>query len=434
MTTTYDPDHPAYGDRRDLGLELGRVFELCGECRLCADLCPSFDSLFDLLDQHGGDAQALSKADEDRVVSQCYQCKLCDVRCPYVPPHEWALDFPRLMLRAKAAHRSGRDLQSEAFGRVDLVGRVACAAAPLTNRAIAHAGLRRLMERFLGVSSRRQLLPYASQRFTTWFRRRRRRPVPADVVAVFPTCLVEYQQPEIGRALVGVLEHNNLGCSVPSGLRCCGMPWLDDGNVEAFRRQAGRNVRRLAPHARLGRPIVVAQPTCAYALKREYPRYLKSSDAELVARSTFDAAEYLMTRHSEGPGLDLDFPGIVPAAVSLHQPCHLRALDLGFKTRDLISLTGARVQLVNGCAGIDGTWGLRAENYELACAVAQPLVRMLGRDRAAVTAGSCALANAAIEESTGHRPIHPIEILARAYGLDIPGSALPVGPSARGTT
>jgi Fe-S oxidoreductase len=425
MTTTYDPHDPRYRDEGDVRDELTRVYDLCHGCRLCWNLCPSFSTLFDLIDAHDGDAGAMSAAEQDRVVDECYQCKLCQLKCPYVPPHEWALDFPRLMLRATATERAQQrvDIGGEVMGRTDLVGRVVTAATArtaLVNRVLTTPGsaVRRVLEKVGGPAAERVLPPYARQRFSTWWNERaeRRASGTAGRVALFPTCLVEYQAPGIGKDVVKVYEHNDIAIDVPAGTVCCGMPWLDSGDVEPFLAQGRKNVEVLARAVRAGRDVVVPQPTCGYVLKREYPQYLQSADARLVAEHTYDAAEYLVDVHRRG-ALDTSFPGKVPETVTWHAPCHLRAQNIGFRSRDLMALTGARVTVVDKCSGIDGTWGYRPENYELARRVAQPMKQALDDAGGDVVAGDCHLANGAIFEETGRRPVHPIQVIARAYGI-----------------
>jgi Fe-S oxidoreductase len=431
VTVTYDPRHPAYYQEPDLRQELTRVFDLCHGCRLCHNLCPSFNSLFDIIDeQHDGDVEALTPREQDRVVDECYQCKLCYVKCPYVPPHEWQLDFPRLMLRAEAVHHKQRsfDLATGFLGRTDLMGKTATAVPPLVKLATAKPGSlsRKLMEKTIGIASERLLPPYAKQRFSTWFKKRPKPPVEADrTVAVFQTCLVEYQDPSIGQDMVKVYERNRIACEVPEGTMCCGMPWLDGGDVDKFLGQGAKNVAVLATEVRRGRDVVVPQPTCGYVLKKEYPDYLGTSDARLVAEHTYDAAEYLVKKHKEGKpsgdGLDTEFGGEVPAAVVLHVPCHLRAQNIGFRSRDLLMLTGADVTVIDKCSGIDGTWGYKAENYQLSRKVARPLKKAIevqvDKHPQVVVAGDCHLANGAILQETGRKPTHPLQVLARAYGI-----------------
>jgi len=425
MTVTYDPDHPAYHDEADLRAELTRVYDLCHGCRLCLSLCPSFPTMFNLIDARDGDVAALTTTEQDQVVDECYQCKLCYVKCPYVPPHEWQLDFPRLMLRAAALRpKSLREkLATQVLARTDQSGKLASLTAPLSNAALGRPGspVRRLMDRTVGIAAERILPPYARVRFSTWFKRRTDRPLGRNEqgrVAVFATCLVEYQNPAVGQDLVKVYEHNGIRCELPEGASCCGAPWLHSGEFDAFRKQAAKNVGVLAKAVREGKDIVVPQPTCGYVLKRDYPEYLKTPEAELVGSHTYDAAEYLWKLHREdGTELDTDFKGNVPATTAYHVPCHLQAQNIGLRSRDLIKLTGSKVTLVRKCSGIDGMWGLRSDNYELARKVAAPLRDELENAEAEVVVGDCQLANGAITQETGTVPIHPLQLLARAYGI-----------------
>lgn len=425
MSAIYDPKDPVYYDEADLRAEYTRVFDLCHGCRLCWNLCPSFGSLFEMIDEKDGDVPSLTHNEQDRVVDECYGCKLCYVKCPYVPPHEWQLDFPRLMLRgvANKHKRKGGNLTDQFLGRTDAMGKVSSMVAPLANAMTGTPNSlpRKVMEKTVGIARQRILPTYAGQRFSSWFKKRKSKPVEArnGEVALFQTCLVEYQDPNIGKATVAVYERNGIACDVPEGTVCCGMPWLDGGNVEAFLKQAENNVRVLAEQVRRGRDIVVPQPTCGYVLKKDYPMYLGGADAELVAEHTYDASEYLMNvHHAEGKGLDTDFPGDTPESVTWHVPCHLRAQNVGMRSRDLLRLTGANVTVVDRCSGIDGTWGLRAENYEMARKVAQPMKQAIQAAAGDVVAGDCHLANGAITEETGQRPLHPLQIIAHAYGID----------------
>ncbi len=434
MTATYDPTDPAYFEPAALREEVDRVFDLCHGCRLCFNLCPSFPTMFRFIDANDGDASALTDAERDQVVDECYQCKLCYVKCPYVPPHEWELDFPRLMSRVHAVREKQgvgvkAQLTDQFLARTDLLGRVSVAAAPVVNWATGTPGSwpRRAMEKTVGLASERLLPPYAKQRFTTWFKKRRRRPAAAGgsgAVSVFPTCFVEYMEPDVGRAIVEVYEHNGVGCSLPEGTKCCGAPWLHSGHVEEFVKAARRNVAALAAEVRVGRDIIVAQPTCAYVLKRDYPLYAKGAEADLVAAHTFDPAEYLMRRQRDAEDpftLRDEFPGreagAVPDEVTYHVACHLQAQNAGLRSRDLLKAAGVRCTLVQRCSGIDGTWGYRAENYELARRVAAPLGREVDAAGNAVVCGDCHLANGSIRQETGTQPVHPMQLMARAYGV-----------------
>jgi Fe-S oxidoreductase len=337
------------------------------------------------------------------------------------------------MLRAAASRQKSRRtrLTTQALSRTDLAGRIGTRTAPVANAVLSRAGSRprRLMEATLGVASERVLPPYARERFSTWFKRQGRSAPQAGPggldrirnhgqVAVFASCLVEYQNPAVGRDLVKVYERNGIACELAEGVRCCGAPWLHSGEFEPFKKQATHNVAALAKVARQGKDIVVPQPTCGYVLKRDYPEYLGTDDAALVAARTFDAAEYLW-RLDKGEGTQLDrrFDGHVPSTVAYHAPCHLQAQNIGLRSRDLLKMTGAKVTTIQKCSGIDGMWGLRAENYDLARRVAGPLADAVSGSGAEAVAGDCHLANGAIEQETGRAPVHPIQLLARAYGI-----------------
>ena len=431
MTTTYDPRHVAYLDEADVRQELTRVFDVCGSCRKCVDLCTSFPTLFEFIDRHGDrDAGRLTPAQQDQVVDECHHCKLCVVGCPYAPQvHEQAVDVPRLMLRVVAMQHSTKQVRlrsrvtTELVGRADLVGKVATRVAPAANRLVeARSGsfVRKALERATGLSSVRLLPPFTRQRFTTWFDRRPRVRINKRQgrVAVFPTCLVEYHRPDIGHDLVKVYERNGIECSLADGVGCCGAPWLHNGDVDAFRQVASKNLAALVKAVKQGKDVVVPQPACSYVLKRDYVDHLPGPDAALVAERTYDAAEYLMKVHrGESTTLDTDFAAGVPETVTYHVPCHLRAQQIGLRSRDLIRLTGSRVRLVQQCSGMEGGWGARAEHAELAQAVAVRLGDEIRRAGGDAVAGDCHLANTVIAEQTGESPLHPIQLLARAYGI-----------------
>jgi Fe-S oxidoreductase len=237
-------------------------------------------------------------------------------------------------------------------------------------------------------------------------------------VALFPTCLVEYQEPGIGKDLINVYEKNNVECSLAEGASCCGAPYLHSGDVEQFKKVGAKNVEALAAAVRAGNDIVVPQPTCGYILKKDYVDYIGGADAELVAANTYDAAEYLMGLHKgEGTELNTDFVGEVPEKITYHAPCHLRAQNIGMKSRDLLKLTGSKIKLIQTCSGIDGMWGLRAENADMSIPIARKLADEIEAAEGDEIAGDCHLANTAITEQTGKSPSHPLQLLARAYGI-----------------
>jgi Fe-S oxidoreductase len=394
-------------------------------------LCPSFKVLFDRLDVDAvdGDVEKLPKADVKEVVDLCYQCKLCFNHCPYTPPHRWEVDFPRLMLRARAAQarQTGVSLQDRMLGNADLVGRLGSLAAPLSNWMNELGVHRAFMQAVVGIHKQRNLPKFARRTFSSWFKGRRHSPTaPAKApaggarpsarkVALFATCSVEYYDTSTGRAAVNVLERNRIDVSLPEQ-RCCGMPYLDGGAVDEAKALIRENVASLAAAVREGREIVVPGPTCSYMLKQEYPWLDGSADAKLVAANTRDIFEYLAKLHAAGE-LDTNFTKPV-GAVTYHVPCHLRAQNIGHKSADVLrAIPGASVDVVEKCSAVDGTWGFKKEYYELSMKLAKPLFDAVTTG-GPVAATDCPLAALQIQQGTGRKPKHPVEVLAAAYGFE----------------
>jgi Fe-S oxidoreductase len=333
------------------------------------------------------------------------------------------------MLRADAMRRENgqmsvrNKLTTAVMGRTDAIGKVATSLGVVTDVVMgAKPGslIRKVVEKTAGISSVRLLPPFARSRFSTWFKNRPKTTLlnRQGKVALFPTCLVEYQDPGIGQDLIKVYERNGVECSLAGEAACCGAPFLHSADVDNFTKVAEKNVKILADAVRAGNDIVVPQPTCGYVLKKDYVDYVGGADAILVAENTYDAAEYLIRLHkTEGKSLDLNFTGEIPETITYHTPCHLRAQNIGLKSRDLMKLTGAKIKLVQQCSGIDGMWGLRAENAHLSIPIAEKLGQMINDAQGDVVTGDCHLANTAINEQTGKQAFHPLQVVARAYGI-----------------
>ena len=416
-----DPENKIFWDESAVEGELKRVSDICNGCRRCFNLCPSFNDLFAGLDREevDGDAEKLTRADLKNVTDLCYQCKLCFNHCPYTPPHRWEIDFPRLMLRAKAVQtkRDGQSFQDRFLGQVDVSGRLGSLFAPVMNWLNRNSLSRRLMEKAIGIHRDRILPYYASQTFRQWFDGRvsSRVSEPGKKVILFYTCSVNFNEPEIGKACVRVLERNGVEVRCPEQ-RCCGMPFLDGGDIDATKKNAEANVASLQPWVAKGYDIVVPGPTCSYMLKQEYPWLLKSESAKAVAGKTFDICEYLMSLHSEGK-LDTRFTRGA-GKIAYQIPCHLRAQNIGFKSRDLMQLIpNTRVQVFEKCAAIDGTWGLKEQYFDLSLKVAEPLLKAIREGAPDLTVSDCSLAALQIQQGTRIKPLHPVQVLEMAYGI-----------------
>jgi glycerol-3-phosphate dehydrogenase subunit C len=247
-----DAESKVFWDPSDVAGELKRVFDICNGCRRCYNLCPSFNDLFERVDRDeiDGDAQKLSSTDLKSVTDLCYQCKLCFNHCPYTPPHRWQIDFPRLMLRSRAVQtrREGQSLQDRFLGQVDVIGRLGNLFAPLMNWLHRNPLQRWLMEKTVGIHRSRILPTYASETFRQWFDKRvsKRSSGAGKKVILFYTCSVNFNEPQVGKACVRVLERNGVEVQCPEQ-RCCGMPFLDGGDIEAAKSNAKANLDSLYP-------------------------------------------------------------------------------------------------------------------------------------------------------------------------------------------
>ena len=444
VTGRYDPTQPSYVDEAEVRSELARVQDICHGCRRCVDLCGSFPTLFDLLDRMSEpSAGLLTPAEQDQVVSECVHCTLCAVDCPYGPEssgsrssgpasaEDVAVDVPRLMLRARAmqfehGHLAGTGKQAaRVLARPDRVGRIAArvpGAANAVIRSKTGSRRRRLLARITGISPDRHLGTFASQRFSEWFRARptiklHRRQA---VVTVFPTCLVEHQATSIGKDLVKVYERNGIECGVSSA-RCCGAPLLHAGDISGFRKVAEKNMSLLAAEIREGRDIIVPQPACAHVLTVDSVEHVTSDDARadaaLVAAHTYDASGYLMGLHrGDDYVLDTDFEGETHRRITYQASSHMRARGVGYPSRDLMRLTGARIEVIQDPSGVGGIWSLRTRS-DTDDSTTQRLAERVAAGTGAVIATDSHLASLAITERTGMSPIHPLQVIARAYGI-----------------
>lgn len=416
----FDPRDPAFFDTAAVEKELARVTELCDGCRRCHRLCPSFDYMLDdAVDKHDGDHSKITSADFRKIVDLCWQCKLCFNHCPYTPPHKWDIDFPRLMLRAKAARAraEGVTRQDAWLGNVDAIGALGSATAPLSNWANGFGPNRILMEAVIGIHRDRKLPKFHHKTFERWFRERGGgRVKEGRKLALFYSCSVNYNEPQVGRDAVLVLEKNGCALTCPKQV-CCGMPYLDGGDIARATENARKNIAALVPLVEAGADVVVPQPTCSYVLKKEYPMLVPGEAAEKLAARTQDVFEYLAGRHKEGT-LSTEFPGRSPGKVAYQMPCHLRAQNMGYKTRDVLQLVpGTRVAVVERCTAMDGTWGMKKEYHAISLEFAKKAVKEMEATAPDGFMTDCTLSGMQIEAVQGERPRHPLGLLREAYGL-----------------
>jgi glycerol-3-phosphate dehydrogenase subunit C len=448
------PSDPRYFDERDLEAEMRRAFQICHECRMCVGYCGSFPELFSRVDRdidsgRAEGAEALTSADFHAVVEECWQCKLCFIKCPYTKDDGAAelLDFPRLMARAKAAEakRDGVTVVDRVLGEPQLIGALGSGvAAEATNLIHASRLVRKVQEKVAGISSEFPLPPMAKQKFSTWkadhdaaaSAQNQAEPSRPSVV-LFYTCYGEFNAPNVPVAATKVLEHNGIRVLSPGELvsddgsveratdapTCCGMPNLDGGDLDAYASKVKHNVALLLPQVRAGLKIVVPSPTCGYTMKKEWAEYVPTPEVQEVAAATMDLMEYLVSL-GRAKKLKLEFEKEL-GTVAYHTACHLRAQKVGFPGQRVLSkVPGTEVELVEACSAVDGTWGMKADHYATGKKYAQKLVRGVVDAKPSLVVSDCTLSALRIaheqdERQLEHAPrvVHPIEALAEAYGL-----------------
>ena len=417
---TYNPNSPVYWDSKALKGELRRVFEICNGCRLCFNLCPSFPDMFNAFDRQTGEHVELTAPETDKVLDGCFQCKICYVKCPYTPDdkHEFQLDFPRLVTRAHAIRQKerGLSLRDRVLSRPEMMGSMAKLTPGLANWANRRPLLRAGLQFGLGIHKDKLLPEFHGELFEDWYRKQ---PAPVgdpSKAVLFSTCFVNYNHPDLGKDLMEVFSRNGIALGLPKQ-NCCGMPAMEAGDIELAKRLARQNVETLLPYVREGKKVLAVNPTCSYMMRKEYGELVGTPEAREVAAAAMDPCEFLFHLKQEGK-FNRDFHS-TPELVAYHVPCHLRAQNIGFRSRDLMRLIpGTTVKMVEQCCGHDGTWAMRKEFFPLSLLAGKKAFDQMQAVEAKVMATDCPLAAIQFQQAIGQRPIHPIQVLARAYRAD----------------
>jgi glycerol-3-phosphate dehydrogenase subunit C len=434
-------EDPDFADLEKVEAEMHRVFEICHGCRRCFNLCDSFPRLFDLIDSTPTEElDAVDSKDYAKVADACTLCDLCFMtKCPYVPPHEFNLDFPHLMLRYRAAElKAGKvPFARRQLGETDRNGKLASKVAPLANwatktgnpvtrpalEAVAGLDRRAALPKFHGktlVIRAQAAAPAVNQKAPGFGRK----------AVLYATCFGNYNNPKIGEATRAVLAQNGVETQVvyPG---CCGMPKLEQGDLAAVASAARKVAGELGPYIERGYDVVALVPSCALMFKFEWPLILpKDESVKRLAQATFDVSEYVVDigkKEGLAPGLQA-----LPGGVTLHLACHARAQNMGAKAAEMLRLLpDSEIAVIERCSGHGGSWGALKENFETALKVGKPVARQAAKNAKAFLASECPLAATHILQgmealdgaaSPPAETFHPIELMARAYGLSPGGS------------
>ncbi|MEX2649748.1 MAG: heterodisulfide reductase-related iron-sulfur binding cluster [Alphaproteobacteria bacterium] len=427
---------PDFHDEAKLDAELRRVFDICHGCRRCFNLCDSFPRLFDLVDAAtSGEVEGVASADFKRVADACTLCDMCFMtKCPYVPPHEFNLDFPHLMLRYRSVERNKGlvPLADRELAKTDRNGKLAGMVAPLANWA-SDAGnklTRPVLEGLAGVHREAELPKYHGRTFKTASDAappaiNRAAPGFGRKAVLYATCFVNYNEPSIGAAARAVLAKNGVETRVEHPV-CCGMPQLEQGDIAEVAKRARAVSAALLPLIDQGTTIVALVPSCALMLKFEWPLILPDhAGVRRLAAATMDLSQYIVDI-AKSVGLA---PGMKPldAGVTLHLACHARAQNMGAKAAEMLRLIpSADVEVIERCSGHGGSWGIKKANFEVAMKVGKPVARHAAKQPDRLLASECPLAAVHIAQGMRRlgdpavakaKGVHPIELMARAYGL-----------------
>ena len=422
----------AFYDKASLYDELERVFDICHGCRRCVSLCDSFPTLFDLVDESETlEVDGVDKDDYMKVVDQCYLCDLCaETKCPYLPPHEWAVDFPHLMLRAKAYKFRNQDTRwrdrvitstDPIFDTLSTPG-----IAQLANAAAGSRTLRKAGDRMLGIHPDAPVPRFEPKPLT--------RRLGADVgaglpvtpgerttgkVAIYVTCYGDHNEPRVVEDLVAVLNHNNVPVRILKDAKCCGMPKLELGDLKKVEALKDANLPVFLQAIEDGYDILAPIPSCVLMYKQELPlMFPEDDDVAKVQRAFFDPFEYLMLRHKDGL-IDTNFrTGL--GKVAYHVACHQRVQNIGMKTRDFLKLVpDTEVTHIDRCSGHDGTYAVKSETYDKAMKIARPVVNRVKQAEPDTFGSDCPMAGRMIAhgmEGSGEAE-HPITMVRKAYGV-----------------
>jgi glycerol-3-phosphate dehydrogenase subunit C len=420
----------SFYDEEALNEELERVFDICHGCRRCVSLCQAFPSLFDLVDESETmEVDGVKKEDYWKVVDHCYLCDLCYLtKCPYVPPHEWNVDFPHLMLRAKAVRfkKQGASFRDRVLSSTDTVGTLAGIPVVVNavNAANRNSSMRGLLEKTLGVSRDARLPAYHSDTLRKRFKGARKAEAKAGSattgkVALFTTCYCNYNEPGLGEDLIAVLEHNGIEVKLLGKEKCCGMPKLELGDLESVEKHKTANIPIMKQAVDDGYDIMALVPSCVLMFKQELPlMYPEDADVTAVQQHMFDPFEYLMSRHRDGL-LKTEFANAL-GKVSYHVACHQRVQRIGQKTRDVLALVpDTEISLIERCSGHDGTYAVKKEFHDASVKIGRPVVTQIKRHESTHYGSDCPVAAQHLSNllDDGSSPEHPVTLLRKAYGI-----------------
>ena len=423
-----DPD---FLNPEKIDQEMRRVFDICHGCRRCFNLCDSFPKLFDYIDEsEEGEVSSLSSDKFKPVVDACTLCDMCFMtKCPYVPPHEFDLDFPHLMLRYRMLQKKNGEISNttKQLAKIDRNAKIGVFFSGIVNWVsnVKNTLFRKILELFTGIDRRVVLPKYNSETFSNYFKKFKKNIVGKDTnrkVVIYSTCFVNFNKKNTGEAALKVLHHNNVDVE-HSYAGCCGMPYLEQADPEQVVKQANLVSKELLKYVDQGYKVITLTASCGLMLKFEWPLLLPDDEGiKKLSKNTFDIDEYIVDiANNEGLVEGLHE---IDGGVTVHHACHARAQNMGNKARDMLKLIpNVKIDVVERCAGHGGTFGVMKETHDMAIKVGKTTASTVKRKNNKYMASDCPLAGKHIKQLAkdtnivSDEALHPIELLAKSYRL-----------------
>ena len=429
-----DFEHPDFLNPEKLDAEMRRAFDICHGCRRCFNLCDSFPKLFDMIDEsENEDVESLKSEQFEPVVDACTLCDMCFMtKCPYVPPHDFDLDFPHLMLRYRTAQKKLGKLPSvpTQLAQIDRNAKIGIMFSKLANwvTSLKNKIFRKILEIFVGIDKRVQLPKYNSETFSNFFKKNKDKinfetPNKDRKVVIYTTCFVNFNKKNTGIAALKVLKKN--GIEVQEAYPgCCGMPFLEQADLPKVVEQAKKVSKDLLEWVDKGYKVITLTASCGLMLKFEWPLLLLPKDENIkkLSSNVMDIDEYVVDiANNEGLAEGLQE---IDGGVTVHNACHARAQNMGIKSRDMLKLIpNVKLDVVERCAGHGGTFGVMKDTHDLANKVGRPTARQIKNKNNKYMASDCPLAGKHLKQLeadtniSNDEALHPIELMAKSYRL-----------------
>ena len=433
IRNTINFNHPDFLDSKKLDEEMRRVFDVCHGCRRCFNLCDSFPQLFEMIDNSKNeDVESLSSKQFPKVVDACTLCDMCFMtKCPYVPPHEFNIDFPHLMLRYRTLQKKEKKLHKIPIqlAQTDRNGKIGILFSVIINwfLNIKNKLFRKILEKLTGIDMKVQLPKYNFETFANYFIKNKKLiknefQDERRKVVIYSTCFVNFNKKNTGIAALKVLRKN--GVKVEHAYPgCCGMPFLEQADLDKVVHQAKKISSDLLKWVDKGYKVVTLTASCGLMLKFEWPLLLPNDEnVKKLSKHVIDIDEYIVDiALNEGLAKGIQE---IDGGVTVHHACHARAQNMGIKARDMLkNIPNIKIDVVERCAGHGGTFGVMKQTHHQAIKIGKPTARQIKNKKNKYMASDCPLAGKHLQQLSADTNIkhdealHPIEILAKAYRL-----------------